>query len=817
MFFGGGGGAGGNDNNDTGGGNGGTGGGILFILGSTVSVQGAIHNNGTAGGTGTSFSGAGGGGAGGAIKIVGNTVTVNPNVQSVGGNGGSGGGKGSNGGYGSNGRIRIEYCFDVSGSTNPPASTQKMDCYIAEQVESAPYTTTRLSLPESFTNGRTYRLQYGRKLDFAAAGELTSILRVPAGVWTNATLDALVSGVGAGDVTFKLDVGNDGTWDWETTQNVDNAGTFSSPDLTAAFAPYVSASSDVDVPVKVYLSKPGQVLLTNMAVTRNRSVELSSSLSLSGMPIEGTNVPLNATVTNSGPMDSGPLTVSYYATRAGQQTYVGSVFLPNIPAGGTIAAPFTWDTLSFTGPVTVTAAVDPFNRIAETDETNNNATANLTILTRPDLEATDISLSNPEPVAGEPVTVKATVANHGESATGTYRVALFDGNPDTGGSQIQDRLLPALDDNSTRRVTFSWTPAVPGSYRLFIQVDRSDQVDEFDESNNSRWLDVKVGMAGPIRVDSGSSSDWAYSPERGFGYLNGQASTFCGTSPIESQRSQGEPGREVQYRFDHLLPGHFYHLDLIVAECDSLGRQETIWVDGNQVFGTINLGDGKPHRVSLLLDPALYVDGSIVVGIRESTGYDALVSTIDLHDVDYRYSDSGKADEEMDPAYPHAPASFPTRRFGWLDGVANQPWGALPYQTRRIDLADGDPTDDPDNVLRYRYDGLSSEKTYRLNLVFFQGAGGLIRQSILVDGIDTGVSIQLSGQGKVEQSLTVPNQAYLNDGTIVVEIVREDAAAGAFVNEIALEEVTQSDEDAPPAPPGGTSGHHIYLPLLQRP
>ena len=45
----------------------------------------------------------------------------------------------------------------------------------------------------------------------------------------------------AGSLTFKLDIGNDGTWDWQTTQNVTDTATLTSPNLAAAFNRYWAA------------------------------------------------------------------------------------------------------------------------------------------------------------------------------------------------------------------------------------------------------------------------------------------------------------------------------------------------------------------------------------------------------------------------------------------------------------------------------------------------------------------------------------------------------------------------------------------------
>jgi len=141
--------------------------------------------------------------------------------------------------------------------------------FITEQVESAPHTAARLNLPETFNNGRTYNVQFGHKLDFNALGEQVATLRVPAGLVANSTLDVLVNNASTGNLTLKLDIGNNGSWDWESTQNVTNAATFSSSDLSAAFNQYwighgSATTGHIEIPVKLWLSKAATAFVTNL-------------------------------------------------------------------------------------------------------------------------------------------------------------------------------------------------------------------------------------------------------------------------------------------------------------------------------------------------------------------------------------------------------------------------------------------------------------------------------------------------------------------------------------------------------------------------
>jgi PKD repeat protein len=884
VFGGGGGGSTDNPGNSIGGGGGG--GGIIILIAKTTAVNGPITANGGQGG-GNKWGG--GGGAGGSILIRGQNVTVGSNLISA-----VGGAARSSGGAGGLGRIRIEYCESLSaGATNPPASTQKLNCYIAEQVESAPYTTTRLNLPESFSNGRTYQIQYGRRLVFGGAGEQVTTLRVPAGAFTSARLDALISEVGSGSLTFRLDIGNDGAWDWEWTGNVDSATTLTNTGLAAAFSRYWAThgaplSGTVDVPVRVYLSKGGQVLLTNLQMTTTGSKvrylrlparsyntvtlqfivnngdpnpgpltvaadvgddgtvdwtftgspaypatlttgNLASAVNayLSGRsgevdvpirfyvapflalglrdfaatpadrpdagltaadiafgaatPTEGETVPVTATLHNTATLESGPLTASFFAAASGWgEWYIGSAFVPNIPAGGTAQARISWNTLGFTGTVPVRVVADPYNRLAETSETNNVATATLTIRTRPDLQVTGIALSDDEPVAGGTVTVTLTLRNNGQTTAGTQTVVLYQGNPDAGGTVVGTAGRSPIPGGGTDTVAFIWTPMAPGPYRLFARADRDNAVNEYDEGNNDAWLDVYVGLRGPILLDSGGASDVAYTPERGYGYVDeGQpdVTTGCGSQGYETLRL--DPGGRVVYRFDHLLPGHFYHLDVTLYECDGAGRQESIYVDGNLIAGPEDLSDGRVHRLSLRLDPALYADRGISATVQAPGIDGAVVGEVNLHDIDYRYADAGG---QADPQYPGGRWAGLGRPYGWLEGVPNTAWGTLPYQSVRVNQGG--------NTLRYRFDGLNPARQYQVNLTFWQPSGTARIQKVQIDGTDTGLTVNTGDYQVHRVTVDVPASAYASDGSIVVGIVRTNAATGAFVNEIALEELT---------------------------
>lgn len=805
LFFGGGGGGGGRGHNvGNGVGSGGAGGAAVAILSRNLMVNGGVITaRGGNAGIDTNTSGqwhegggaSGGAGAGGSILLkVGNATLEENQVIAVGGKGTTAtGGLNGNGG---DGRIRIEYCESLSGSTNPAASTEKLDCYIIEQIESSPYNTARLNLPESFSGGRTYRVQYGRRLVFnGAANELTT-LRVPAREAAMVTLDALVSDMLVDNFTLKLDIGNNGEWDWQGTRDYSGSTTLSALDLTDAFNAYWVAqgkpvSGDMDVPVRVSLNAPGQVLLTNLYTPPVLDLSVSTSdVAFTVSPtVESEIVPVDVTLHNDGGVDPGGFMVAFYAEsqtiKGNSQSYVGSAFVPGIPAGSTAQASFDWNTFGFTGTTALHVVVDPYGHLNEANKNNNEAVAALPILTRPDIVVDEIMLSDDEPVVGEEVVVTLKLHNAGQAPAGTQLVALHQGAPESG-LLLDTRTQKSLKGGETASLSFTWIPAATGQYRLFATGDRDNTINEFDEGNNRTWRDVYVGLDGPLALDGGSGSEQVYTPELGFGVLDEGLPDVIGGCPsaplsagIAGKTHRRDPDGRLVYRFDHLLPGHYYHLDVTLYECDHAGRQERIYIDDNLVAGPEDLGDGQAHRLSLLVDPVFYSDHSIRVTV-EAPGTDgAIISHISLHDIGYRYVDAGGAE---------SPVRITAGDLGgeWLDGVDNTDWGTFSRQSVRVDQNDAE--------LRYRFNNLNSHKRYRLHFTFYQPSGQIHVQRVKVDGIDVGLTVNTGDYTVHRETVRVPLLAYVEDGSLVVSIIRLNALSGAMVNEIILEEETLPTE-----------------------
>ncbi len=697
----------------------------------------------------------------------------------AGGTGGAGNsGSNNDGGAGGVGRIRVEYCNTLSGTTNPPASVQKLTCYIAEKTSN---TNVHFTVPDAITGGQNYVMQFGRHFAFGAGGgTIMTPTRLLAQNYANATLDALITNVGAGGA-LNLQVQAGAQTIYSASQTITQPTDIPIGDFAGALNAYLAsqpANTSIDVPMTVTLDHQADVILTDLALTpgANADVSIASNDIAFGTssPTEGTNVPITLTLHNTGNADSGGLTAAFFATPTlGSAWYIGSAYVPDVPANGTAQTSIVWNTLGFTGSVPVRVVVDPYQRVAETNRNNNSTATIFNVLSRPDLSVPRIVPSDPEPTAGEAISVAVAVRNAGQTNAMGAVLAVYDGNPSSGGTLLATRTFDSLAGTEVTS-TLSWLPTRAGPHQLFAIADPDNAINESDKTNNQTLQSIYVGLLSPILIDSGGPSDPPYTSTLGYGYLTAGSTTsdLCGTQAYQTIRSG--VANTLDYRFDHLLPGHFYHLDVTLYECDGSGRREQVQVDGMPMSPVVDLSDAQPHRLSLRLDPALYADHSIVATIEETQGYDAIVSEVRLFDVDYRYTDAGALTEQ-----PYSAA----RGYGYLDGVRNAPYGLLPLQTQRRDAGDSD--------VLYRFDGLNNAKQYLLNLSFYHQFGTTQIERMGIDSTYLGPTFTVPYSTPTFVTVTVPLAAYAGDGSIITYITKTNALVGGFVNEIALEEITQ--------------------------
>jgi len=512
-------------------------------------------------------------------------------------------------------------------------------------------------------------------------------------------------------------------------------------------------------------------------------------------PTEGDIVDVYATIHNTGETPIQNFTVSFYAGNPDEGGVLIGVDLitDTIPPGDGARAHIQWDTTGFSGDIDLYVRIDPYDRMPETNETNNTASVPIKVYTQVDLVITpeDISFSNPSPMVGEEVTIFAIVNNSGETDAIGAVVEAFVGNPDVGGVLIEADIIDILaEDSATAEIT--WMPETAGEFEIFISVNRDGAIDESNYSNNTASKMISVSSEA-IYIDCGNdASDIEYNEIIGYGYLDGFPLTDWGDEPHETVRVDFDG--EVRYRFDNLDVARYYHLDFSFYEGDEIGRIAEVWVDGVKVGEQIALS-ARPHYPSFGVPTETYTDGTIIVSIKRSGVRDIVVSEPKAGDIvvsELRLIPIDKI--PIDCGSPDDLAYSIERGYGYLDGQPFTDWGDEPHETVRLDM---------DGEVRYQFDNLLPDKKYQVNFTFYEGDGGNRNEEVWIDSIFTGVSVFLGDEQIHYENADVLEELYESDGSIIVSIQKRQGI-GAIVSEIALEEQTTLNPFS--CSPGDVSG-----------
>jgi subtilase family serine protease len=198
----------------------------------------------------------------------------------------------------------------------------------------------------------------------------------------------------------------------------------------------------------------------------------------------------------------------------------------------------TW--IATSGSHTVLADVDDVNRMAESNEGNNQFTKPLTIgAAQPDLIVTSVSWSPASPATGQAVTFSAIIQNTGSSATpaGTVHRVSFsvDGTvvnwSDTSTTALAPQATRTLTANSGPGGSSSWT-ATSGTHTILAKVDDTLLIAESNENNNTFTNSMTVAAGQPDLI----VTDITWSPASP---TSGQAVTF--SAVIQNQGNGPTP------------------------------------------------------------------------------------------------------------------------------------------------------------------------------------------------------------------------------------------------------------------------------------
>jgi hypothetical protein len=102
----------------------------------------------------------------------------------------------------------------------------------------------------------------------------------------------------------------------------------------------------------------------------------------------------------------------------------------------------------------------------------------------PDLQISSemINFSDYSPIENNEVFIKANISNNGCGDASNLLVGFYNGDPDSGGTQIGNKTVSIVRFNNGS-VNFSWFPEI-GTSNIFVIVDLNSSIDEMNESDN---------------------------------------------------------------------------------------------------------------------------------------------------------------------------------------------------------------------------------------------------------------------------------------------------------------------------------------------
>lgn len=216
-------------------------------------------------------------------------------------------------------------------------------------------------------------------------------------------------------------------------------------------------------------------------------------------PTDGDMVTIYATVINAGDTEVQDVQVQFLdANQKPSVPMAAQQIIPLIAPGSSGVAQIRFDTSGQAGDQKIEVQVDPHNFIAESSETDNSASITLNVAHRPTpnlvMVAENIGFSSAAPTLSTPLTIYATVLNHGSTIAQNVAIQfvdITDGEPRPIGKQ---QVLDHIDPGTSAVASVQYRPTnQQGRRTIQVVVDPSNFITEIDESDNQASATLSVG------------------------------------------------------------------------------------------------------------------------------------------------------------------------------------------------------------------------------------------------------------------------------------------------------------------------------------
>lgn len=104
----------------------------------------------------------------------------------------------------------------------------------------------------------------------------------------------------------------------------------------------------------------------------------------------------------------------------------------------------------------------------------------------------DISFSTESPTEGAEVTIEVRIYNKGCQAANNFLVNFYLGDPDSGGTPLGSAQTLSISERDNSTTNIIWATEI-GPSNIYVKVDSTDLISEFNESNNKANRSINVG------------------------------------------------------------------------------------------------------------------------------------------------------------------------------------------------------------------------------------------------------------------------------------------------------------------------------------
>ena len=193
------------------------------------------------------------------------------------------------------------------------------------------------------------------------------------------------------------------------------------------------------------------------------------------------NVDITATIQNMGGIDASDVQIGFY-----DNDTIIALSSISVPAKGSISTTTIAHNFSESGNHIISIKADPYNAMAEADETNNETSRSINILPpSPDFSVSSITFNNSTPIHGDAVKITALIQNSGKANASNVLIRFYNDNVGIG-----DKII-SVANNSIESVSLDWV-SIGGDYTIKVKADPTNALIESNENNNSLTKGIQV-------------------------------------------------------------------------------------------------------------------------------------------------------------------------------------------------------------------------------------------------------------------------------------------------------------------------------------